>query len=216
MQTDYLLLALLWVCYCIVHSALISITITTYFKRALGNRYRFYPLAFNVFSIITLIALLIYSHSSRFQGRSLFDWSGNWRILQYCIMALAAALIIAGARQYSISQFLGIRQIFEHNTSGAMALDGTFEKTGVLGVVRHPWYVAVFLLLWAGNLNMAAIMINLVLSMYLAIGTMLEERKLVIEFGDGYRRYQQQVSMFIPLKWLRDKRRRISSQRGGS
>jgi protein-S-isoprenylcysteine O-methyltransferase Ste14 len=37
------------------------------------------------------------------------------------------------------------------------------------------------------------------------IGTLLEERKLVLEFGDKYKEYQRQVSMFIPLKWLREK-----------
>jgi hypothetical protein len=37
------------------------------------------------------------------------------------------------------------------------------------------------------------------------IGTFLEERKLVREFGDRYRKYQAEVSMFIPLKWLQTK-----------
>jgi len=85
-----------------------------------------------------------------------------------------------------------------------MTESGVFDSSGVLGVVRHPWYVAVFiLLLWAKDLNLTGITINLVLSAYLVIGTLLEERKLVLEFGDKYRRYQQQVSMFFPLKWLR-------------
>jgi protein-S-isoprenylcysteine O-methyltransferase Ste14 len=37
------------------------------------------------------------------------------------------------------------------------------------------------------------------------IGTFLEEQKLVLEFGDQYKVYQRQVSMFIPLKWLGSK-----------
>jgi hypothetical protein len=41
-----------------------------------------------------------------------------------------------------------------------------------------------------------------VLSAYLVVGTLLEERKLVIEFGEESRRYQSRVSMFIPVKWL--------------
>ena len=61
---DYILLSLLWTVYCIVHSALISMTVTDFFKRALGDGYRFYRLFFNIFSLGTLVPLLIYSHSA--------------------------------------------------------------------------------------------------------------------------------------------------------
>lgn len=40
------------------------------------------------------------------------------------------------------------------------------------------------------------------LSAYLVIGALLEERRLVAEFGDAYRRYQEKVSIGFPLKWL--------------
>ncbi len=41
---------------------------------------------------------------------------------------------------------------------------------------------------------------------WLIVGTLLEERKLVIEFGEEYKRYQDHVSMFIQLNWLTRKR----------
>ncbi len=82
---------------------------------------------------------------------------------------------------------------------------GGLDSSGILGVIRHPWYVAVFILLWVGDLTPSKIIINVILSGYLVIGTFLEERKLVLEFGDRYRKYQAEVSMFIPLKWLRRK-----------
>lgn len=44
---------------------------------------------------------------------------------------------------------------------------------------------------------------NGVLTVYIVVGTLLEERKLVHEFGDAYRNYQSRVSMFLPLKWIR-------------
>ena len=87
-----------------------------------------------------------------------------------------------------------------------MTGSGDFDDRGVLGLVRHPWYVAVFIFLWASDLNVAVITVNLVLSAYLIVGTPLEERKLVIEFGEQYKRYQDRVSMFIPLKWLAARR----------
>jgi len=103
-------------------------------------------------------------------------------------------------------QFLGIHQIRKDQARSAMTGSGDFDETGVLGIIRHPWYVAVFILLWTGDLNRAAIMVNLVLSACLIVGTLLEERKLVTEFGEEYRRYQERVSMFIPLKWLTARR----------
>jgi protein-S-isoprenylcysteine O-methyltransferase Ste14 len=44
-----------------------------------------------------------------------------------------------------------------------------------------------------------------VLTLYIVVGTLLEERKLVHEFGDTYRSYQARVSMFVPLKWIRSR-----------
>ncbi|MEM6397138.1 MAG: hypothetical protein AAF741_12385 [Bacteroidota bacterium] len=36
---------------------------------------------------------------------------------------------------------------------------------------------------------------------YIPIGIHLEERKLVIEFGEAYRKYQQEVKRLIPGVW---------------
>ncbi len=202
---NYILLPLLWIAYCAVHSALISTTATNFLKRALGEKYRFYRLFFNTFSLVTLIALLKYSHSPRWNAELLFTWEGYMRIIQYGLIALAAILVVTSARQYSMGQFLGIRQILRKRSGNAMTESGELDSSGVLGVIRHPWYVAVFILLWASDQNRTGIVINLILSAYLVIGTLLEERKLVLEFGDKYKEYQRQVSMFIPLKWLRSR-----------
>jgi protein-S-isoprenylcysteine O-methyltransferase Ste14 len=146
---------------------------------------------------------MMYTYSVERKIDLLFTWEGHMRILQYCLIALAAILVVAGARHYSIPQFLGIQQILRKRSGNAMTQSGKFDSSGVLGLVRHPWYVAVFILLWASDLNRTGIIVNLILSAYLVIGTLLEERKLVLEFGDKYKVYQRQVSMFIPLKWLR-------------
>ncbi len=202
MRSDHLVLALLWGAYCAVHSALISIRATDYFKHILGTGYRFYRLIFNAFSIITIVLLVRYTHSPRYLDPVVFEWSGSLGIIRYGLIALAAVLVISGALHYSMSQFLGFRQIRSDMSRGAMTETGDIDMTGVLGITRHPWYVAVFILLWASDLNAASIVVNVVLSAYLVIGTLLEEQKLVLEFGDKYRDYQRRVSMFIPFKWF--------------
>jgi protein-S-isoprenylcysteine O-methyltransferase Ste14 len=205
MRSDYLVLALLWATYCGIHSALISTGAVNFFNRVLGNRFSFYRLFFNAFSLVTLVPLVFFSRSPRYRGPMLFAWSGNWRIVQYLLIVAAAVLLITGARHYSLSRFLGLHQVRSHQSRSALTESGEFDATGVLSVVRHPWYVAVFILLWASDLSAGTIVINIVLSAYLVIGTLLEERKLLLEFGDKYREYQQNVSMFIPLKWLNQK-----------
>jgi methanethiol S-methyltransferase len=202
---DYLALALLWIAFCIVHSVLISITVTDFLKRALGDKYRFFRLFFNVFSLTTVVPLLMYSHLTPWKTELIFAWKGNVRIIQYVLMALGVLLAITAARHYNIFQFLGVQQILKRRSGTAMTESGEFDSSGVLGIVRHPWYLAVFILLWSRDLSLAGLIINLVLSAYLLIGTLLEERKLVLEFGEKYAAYQRQVSMFIPLKWLRSR-----------
>jgi protein-S-isoprenylcysteine O-methyltransferase Ste14 len=205
-SADYVLLALLWILYCVVHSTLISIRVTDYFKRVLGSNLRFYRLFFNMFSLITLIPLAMYLHSSRFQTAPVFVWSGYWRTLQLCLITLAAVLLVGGARRYSLRRFLGIQQISWGKDYERMAALVDFERSGVLGIIRHPWYAAAFILLWSVDLNAAEIITSIILSIYLVIGAILEERKLILKFGIDYQCYKEQVSRFIPLKWLMARR----------
>jgi protein-S-isoprenylcysteine O-methyltransferase Ste14 len=201
----YLLLALAWTAYCTLHSAMISETATGFLNRRLGDSFRFYRLFFNSIAMLTLIPVLWYSHSLR--QAAIFRWEGVWLVPQYLLLGCGILLVVAGGRHYSLGQFVGISQL-RGASSGGLATGGGIDPSGVLGVVRHPWYTAVVLLLWARDLDMAALVGNGVLTVYIVVGTLLEERKLVHEFGDAYRSYQERVSMFVPLKWIR---RRIAS-----
>jgi protein-S-isoprenylcysteine O-methyltransferase Ste14 len=196
----YLFLALAWTAYCTLHSAMISQTATRFLKRRLGDSFRFYRLFFNSVAVLTLIPVLWYSHS--LGKEAIFRWEGEWLIPRYLLMACGILLVIAGGRHYSLRQFVGISQL-RGASSGGLATGGRIDSSGVLGLVRHPWYTAVVLLLWARDLDLATLVGNGVLTVYIVVGTLLEERKLVHEFGDAYRSYQRRVSMFVPLKWAR-------------
>jgi methanethiol S-methyltransferase len=77
--------------------------------------------------------------------------------------------------------------------------------SGIHRVVRHPWYLGGILIVWAQELSLPAILVNAVIVGYFIIGSFLEERKLVREFGNRYREYQQTVSMLFPWRWLKAK-----------
>jgi protein-S-isoprenylcysteine O-methyltransferase Ste14 len=197
---EHFFLALVWTTYCALHSAMISETATAFLRRRLGEAFRFYRLFFNLVAIALLVPVLAYSLSLR--GQPVLRWVGFWEAARYALVAVGLLLFWAGGRHYSLRRFLGISQLRGRSSRG-LAAGGGIDSTGVLGLIRHPWYTGVVLLLWARDLDAAGLVVSGVLTAYTVVGTLLEERKLVHEFGDGYRAYQERVSMFVPLKWLR-------------
>jgi hypothetical protein len=77
----------------------------------------------------------------------------------------------------------------------------------VLSSLLRPT-AAALIFLWSIDLNTAEIIISIILSAYIVVGAALEERKLTLEFGSEYSRYQNEASMLMPLKWLMGKRSR--------
>jgi protein-S-isoprenylcysteine O-methyltransferase Ste14 len=76
--------------------------------------------------------------------------------------------------------------------------------TGILGITRHPWYLGSIIIIWVFNkhIYLSTLIINIILTVYLIVGTYLEERKLLAICGERYRNYQKKVSMLIPFKWV--------------
>jgi protein-S-isoprenylcysteine O-methyltransferase Ste14 len=110
-----------------------------------------------------------------------------------------------GAQRYSFSQLSGLAQIREGTNNKLVNKTGKLSCRGILGVVRHPFYAGIYPLLWSSNLDVTVLIINIILSVYVLIGTLLEESKLILEFGDAYREYQRRVSMLFPFHWIKKK-----------
>jgi protein-S-isoprenylcysteine O-methyltransferase Ste14 len=197
----YLCVALAWSAYLALHSAMISITVTDYLRSSLGDRFRFYRLFFNVVAIATLIPLVRYT--TGVTGEMLFAWDGNLVVVRWALLAVSAALFIAGTLHYDMWQFLGVRQLRAGASQALINTSGTLDDSGVLGAIRHPYYTATILLFWASDIDTTALVVNVVVTVYVVVGTLLEERKLCLELGDSYRDYQRRVSMFVPWKWVK-------------
>jgi protein-S-isoprenylcysteine O-methyltransferase Ste14 len=199
----YLFAVFLWIPWCILHSTLVTTTLTDYIKKKLGERFRFYRLFFNTVSLITLIPLVYYSVS--IQEAPVFRWEGHLVIVKYLLLVTSIYLFVAGGKHYNLLQFLGVRQIKTGRRNLLLSEYGTFDTSGILSAIRHPWYTAGIISVWVSDISLSTFLINIVISAYFVIGTILEERKLLQEFGEKYREYQKNVSMFIPYQWLKDK-----------
>lgn len=182
---------------------MISVSVTEYLKNRLGPKFRFYRLFFNLIAILTLIPVALYAYSIRTQA--IFHWDGYMRIGQVLLLIVAVLLIFLGGRHYNVRQVLGIKQIKEEISSKAITDTGELDTSGVLGMTRHPWYLATILLIWARQMDVSVLFVNVILTFYLIVGTYLEEKKLIREFGEKYAASQNRVSMLLPYKWLKSK-----------
>ena len=195
---DKLQLAILWILWCSLHSLLISRFFITKMKNILGIKFAYYRLAFNAFSLLTLIPVVIYQQL--LSEGIIFSWPGSWNMLKFGMYLASFVLFYGGYRVFDMPYVLGTKQVNEMRENKKVdAMD--FYTTGILEYVRHPWYSGSIILVWAfGSISDVSLVSKIILTAYLIIGTFLEEKKLVHEIGEPYLAYRKKVPMFIPWK----------------
>lgn len=194
----YLIIIFLWAGYCALHSYLISIRFTNILTRLLKRYYSFYRLFYVIISLALLVPLINYTAqlADAVIITDEFPFSVIRNMLKWGSLLM---FFWAFFFNYDSLSFFGIRQILTF--WGIVKTDpaGKIKKSGLLGIMRHPMYTALIIYLWCQTFRFTDIIINIVLTIYIIIGTRLEEKKLVLEFGDAYINYKQEVPMLIPF-----------------
>lgn len=89
----------------------------------------------------------------------------------------------------------GVRTLYQAKPSTEL------QREGIHNYVRHPLYLGTLLFIWGLFLifpmlnNLIAVV---VITGYVLIGTRLEEKKLLIEFGNSYADYISRVPGLFP------------------
>ncbi len=201
MCSDLVTLGLCWTLYGTVHSILAAPSIADRIKQWWGPTAAYYRLTYNAVSIVGLIPILWLSMSIHVSP--MLQWEWPYTLIQYLCWALGILLFVLGMREYNGRDFLGLREAAASRAEFRDPSPPVLRISGIHRVVRHPWYLALLLFLWARDLSSVTLVTNGILTAYLFVGTYLEERKLVVAFGESYRQYQETVPMFLPIKWLK-------------
>ncbi len=128
-------------------------------------------------------------------------WSVSGGVAWYLLTALfVVGWLMVPAVSMMINHFdlFGTRQVWLH-LRGQEYTPLAFRTPMLYGHVRHPLYIGWMLAFWATpTMTVGHLLFAGVLSAYMVLAAMIEERDLVAHFGPKYTSYQRHVPAFVP------------------
>jgi methanethiol S-methyltransferase len=195
--------ALLSLAFFVQHSVMVRRSIRARLSPAIPTRYdaAFYAITSG---LVLAPVLLLYVPA----GPPLFRLHGLPRLLVGAAAVLALAVLIWGVCVLRTFDPFGLRPIRQHLRGEPGQGSGTMSSSsnalvvrGPYRWVRHPLYSAIIVLLWAdAEMDPARLELAILWTAWIVVGTRLEERDLVAEFGHAYRAYRRAVPMLVPWK----------------
>jgi protein-S-isoprenylcysteine O-methyltransferase Ste14 len=178
----------------LVHSLLATVATKARIRQWFGpGSDRWYRLAYNMIGILTFLPIL--GLLAMYPGETLYVIPTPWSYLALAGQLLAVVVLGIGLLQTGVWSFLGFEQLLIQSADGKPEM----VTGGLYRWVRHPLYSAGLVFIWLTPvMTFNLLVLNIGLTIYLVVGAIYEERKLVREFGDDYIRYQERVPMLIP------------------
>lgn len=152
---------------------------------------------FTMASAAALFALVLLWQDS---GQTLLRLEGGSRWILHGVFFVSLIGLIWGMQVLRAFDIFGNQAILDHMGKSNVR-DMPFTIQGPYRWVRHPAYFFILVMIWCRpDLSLDRLLFNLLFTGWITLGTYLEERDLVAEFGESYLDYQSKVPMLIPWK----------------
>ncbi|MDK2832638.1 MAG: methanethiol S-methyltransferase [Methanolobus sp.] len=176
-----------------IHSLLASLPVKRFIRRSLGSKAdTLYMPVYNLIAVITIIPLVYVLY--KYPGEFLYVVPSPWR---WFMVAGQVVAFIVGPRALRDAphRFKLRAQLSAPNSPEA----GHLDIHGIYRWIRDPFLFSGLVIMWLTPFMTTNLLVIYILTtVYLVLGSLHWESRLVAQFGDEYRDYQKHVHRIIP------------------
>jgi len=187
--------AMLCLAFFVQHSGMVRRSYRQWSGRFIPPHYQ--GASYAIASGVVLLVLLVFWQAS---GWTLAGPQGPIRWLLRAVYVLSMAGFAWGTWALGSFDPFGLEPIRGHLGS-TVSPSVPFTVRGPHRWVRHPVYAFTLLMIWScPDLTADRLLLNVLFTVWIVVGAVLEERDLVAAFGQPYREYKRNVPMLIPYR----------------
>lgn len=197
----YLFIGVAWLGYYALHSLLASHPIKRWVSSSFPSLWPAYRLLYSAIASIGLCALI--GFHLKLPAFPHYLKEPIWFYLGCALLVIGSLFLKWAMKGYRTGEFIGLEQLNRGDIK-----DEPLVTNGMNRYVRHPLYLATLLVLigiWFLRPDAPTSIGVSISASYLWMGSWLEERKLIAEYGEAYRTYQRNVPAILPLRWKRNR-----------
>jgi protein-S-isoprenylcysteine O-methyltransferase Ste14 len=200
MLSSVLLISLAGLAFGVIHTILAANRVKNWARWRWGMQRvdRWYRLFFSAAGALTFGPLLLLTQF--LPDRPLYRIPAPWVWVTSGLQLVAVIVFVVALLQTDVWRFIGLRQLFRGGKPIPADQHERLVTSGPYSRVRHPLYSTMIAAMWLWpDMTVNRAIFFAVSTAYFYLGSIPEEEKLLEEFGDTYRRYQQVVPRLIPI-----------------